>query len=834
VRTIYLLSLIILFLTTTVEPQWSNQNLVPDGNHIWSSFFVDDNTGWIVGSDGFIKKTTNSGLDWIQQNSSTLVTLRSVHFFNQSTGWICGENGLILKTIDGGQNWITLSSGTAETLTDLYFTDFNIGYAVGFNETIMKTTDGGMNWFTQSSGTSFDLYSVDFVSPLVGFAVGGRDSSYFLKTTDAGFTWIRKTPLLGFVYTPILNCVNFIDASTGWIGSEGQYLNHSGNISKTTDGGESWSSTVLLSPFDKFNETSHTTEDNPLDEQKGIRSIYFRDSENGYAVGGTCDGWWRNIFITTDGGSTWQNKYDYPEQTGLLSVFVNNNGKGWAFGYYGVIYITEDYGVSWSQILSGINLQYGYTGDNIKTICMINDNIGYAGGSRKGIQNYPVIFKTTNGGKIWKTILEEQNYWYNFVTDIYFIDENTGWASIFDNGLLIKTTDGGASWNETGNFFADEIFFTDQNIGWKASISPAGIWKSTDGGITWIQKSSAFCSGVYFSDVNHGWAVGTGGNILVSTNGGETWISKSGGTTTNLNSVHFYDINNGICVGNSGTVLLTTDGGENWNLQNLNIVNKLNSASFSGEANIWIAGAGGTIISSNDLGNNWTFFNGITSNTLNSISFISENDGWFAGRNGTILKYQNDVTPVELLSFTANFDNGNVTLSWQTATETNNLGFEIERSSDGKSYSYIGFVKGRGNSTSTTSYLYVDQNPDGSDHFQYRIKQIDLDGTYEYSNVIEVKIVPNNFTLYQNYPNPFNPTTKIKYTIPSVAAKNNLPVILKVYDILGNEVATLVDEAKQPGIYEVEFAKSDLVSGVYFYQMQVADFSQTKKMVLLR
>ena len=122
------------------------------------------------------------------------------------------------------------------------------------------------------------------------------------------------------------------------------------------------------------------------------------------------------------------------------------------------------------------------------------------------------------------------------------------------------------------------------------------------------------------------------------------------------------------------------------------------------------------------------------------------------------------------------------------------------------------------------------------------MKQIDFDGTFAYSSEVEAEVkAPNVFSLEQNYPNPFNPTTKIKYTIPNVIAneaKQSQLVTLKVYDILGNEVATLVNEEQPPGIYEIEFSTSsgirNLVSGIYFYQLKAGSFIETKKMILLK
>jgi len=820
------INFIILFvlLTCQSQAQWSNQNIVPEGNNLWSTFFIDDNTGWITGSNGFIKKTTNAGLDWVEQNSGTTLTLKSVQFINQNTGYICGEAGLIIKTTDGGQSWVEMSSGTIELLTDLYFYDLNIGYAVGLNETILKTTNGGINWVTQSTGTAFDLYSVDFIDSLTGFSVGGRDSSNFLKTTDGGLTWTKTTLLLGALNNPILNCVEFIDANIGWIGSEGQFLNLSGNISKTTDGGETWSSYSLNRPSSQEDLELHAEEDNLFDNQSGIRSIYFKDLLNGYAVGGSSDGWWRSIFTTTDAGETWQKKYGYPEQTGLLSVAVTSSGKGFAVGYKGVIYRTTNNGSSWSQLLSGS--QSGYSGDWISSVFMINDSLGWSAGFRKGIWYYPIIMKTTDGGNIWESNKEFGNTFSITTTNVFFINENIGWVTFYDKGSY-KTTDGGKNWLPSGDPGKVE-YFINQDTGWGA-CSQSGIFKSTNGGSTWIQKSNISSNSIYFSDVNHGWAVGDGGSILRSTDGGENWVSKTSVTTSDLNSVHFYDSNTGMCVGNSGAILLTTDAGENWILQNAFTNATLNSVLFSNANTIWIAGSNGTILNTVDLGNNWILVDGVTSFDLISTFFINENTGWFAGYNGTILKYQNDIVPVELLFFSVKVAENSAQLNWQTATEVNNYGFEIERKQDNADWDKIGFVEGLGNSTTTKNYSFVDKNFIGETNFKYRLKQIDFNGNYEYSHEIEIEIVPSKFTLYQNYPNPFNPSTIIRYQLPKESM-----VVIKIYTILGSEVMELVNEKKETGAYEVEFSADNLSSGTYIYRIVTDDYVETRKMTLLK
>lgn len=261
----------------------------------------------------------------------------------------------------------------------------------------------------------------------------------------------------------------------------------------------------------------------------------------------------------------------------------------------------------------------------------------------------------------------------------------------------------------------------------------------------------------------------------------------------------------------------------------------------------------------------------IAGSSATSISFGDVNgDGALDLAVGTarapVVVFINQLTiPVELVSFTASINENEVRLNWSTATETNNRGFEIERSPslipsqrEGTSqtlwgdWEEIGFVPGFGTTTEPKSYTFTDDlsltsNLPSARHglthtLRYRLKQIDFDGTSRYSEIVEVEIYsPAEFSLEQNYPNPFNPSTKIKFTIPSVIAseaKQSQLVTLKIYDILGNEVATLVNEEKPAGTYEVEFNTSSIKhqpsSGIYFYKLQVGSYTQIRKMTLLK
>ncbi|MBE0538725.1 MAG: T9SS type A sorting domain-containing protein [Ignavibacterium sp.] len=188
-----------------------------------------------------------------------------------------------------------------------------------------------------------------------------------------------------------------------------------------------------------------------------------------------------------------------------------------------------------------------------------------------------------------------------------------------------------------------------------------------------------------------------------------------------------------------------------------------------------------------------------------------------------------DIVPVELTSFAANVAGNSVNLNWNTATELNNNGFEVERKSANSQYSKIGFVAGFGTTTEPKAYSFTDNNV-AVGNYSYRLKQVDFDGSSEYSNEINVDVTgPAQYSLEQNYPNPFNPSTLIKYSI----AKDGF-VNVSIFNLLGEKVATLVNNNVKAGSYEINFNASHLSSGVYFYSIEAGDFKAVRKMLLMK
>ena len=228
----------------------------------------------------------------------------------------------------------------------------------------------------------------------------------------------------------------------------------------------------------------------------------------------------------------------------------------------------------------------------------------------------------------------------------------------------------------------------------------------------------------------------------------------------------------------------------------------------------------------NDDGATWTKNSNLP---FGPMTFASWNIGWSGGVNDSIYKWDSNVLPVELTSFTAQAQDQTVILNWVTATELNNNGFEIQRKVLESDFATVGFVKGEGTTTNQKEYSFVDRNLADGKYF-YRLKQLDFNGVYEYSNTIEVDVRSlDNFTLEQNYPNPFNPTTTIGYVLQE---KSSTKLILM--NAIGEEIAVLVNEEQDKGYHRAELDGKNLSSGIYFYTLQAGSFTQTKKLILMK
>lgn len=247
----------------------------------------------------------------------------------------------------------------------------------------------------------------------------------------------------------------------------------------------------------------------------------------------------------------------------------------------------------------------------------------------------------------------------------------------------------------------------------------------------------------------------------------------------------------------------------------------------------------GTIVSQSP--NNWTDVVILHFNVINAQGFaglewkgedleLFDGDNFTQWENGNFVDHFNTPVPVELTTFTASVIDNSVELRWESETEINNLGYEIERTINNENnWTKIGFVDGNGTTSEKRSYNFIDKNPVGGTVFNYRLKQIDNDGSYTYYDAVEVNFLPTEYSLLQNFPNPFNPSTKIRFSV--VETQN---VKLKIFNALGEEVETVIDKEFNPGYHEIDFSGSSLASGMYIYQLEAGSFTDARKMMLLK
>lgn len=495
---------------------------------------------------------------------------------------------------------------------------------------------------------------------------------------------------------------------------------------------------------------------------------------------------------------------------------------------------------------SSLNAQWTQLDSPIQTnwhcVQVVDSLISYVGG------NGGKVYKTTDGGQTWldRSPQSSIDWWC-----MSFVDENYGWVG-GRQGTVARTTNGGSSWEINSVYSSaftnviESMYFYDNNIGYITGgiysdfDRQTYIYKTTDGGQSWNQQILLF-GGVLlemsFIDQYIGYCVGTNGGVYKTLNGGITWNPSFVNTGYWLRSVFFTGERDGVALGQSGVAWKTTNGGTTWYQVSTSASNWIESVYYIDQDIAWAVGGGGLCIATINGGDYWMNFALPTNSYLWGIDFNGLY-GMVVGDNGIIFRNENGslVTPVDLVSFTANVYENTVMLSWTTASEINNLGFEVERtfmglreSVEDENWVKIGFVSGSGTSTESNSYSYSDGNL-ASGLYMYRLKQIDYDGEYEYSVTTEVEIGQViNFNLEQNYPNPFNPTSKIRFDLPLSGH-----VSLVVYNSLGEIVSEIINSNMHAGNHEIEFDGVNLPSGVYFYKLVSGDFVSIKKMNLIK
>lgn len=407
-------------------------------------------------------------------------------------------------------------------------------------------------------------------------------------------------------------------------------------------------------------------------------------------------------------------------------------------------------------------------------------------------------------------VVAASSQWYqqnsgttSHLQSVFFINENTGWAC-GNEGVIIKTTNGGENWFEQNSTTTEglrEILFVDENYGWAYQYHL--IVSTTDGGTTWSAQPFGppeNLVALQFINANTGWQlyyiIDLATFISKTTDGGTSWSVQYNLPDEYYDAMFFMDENYG-WAGTIWAVSKTMDGGTNWTQHTANLAGSPMCIRFADHQTGWISSntlGSYDISKSTDGGLTWFNQKFVPGEYIHSISCTNDSTVYAAG-------FKMFIPPNPHEAFILKTVDGGITWNEQ------NTGNGVLNS--------IFFIN------DTTGWAVGDSG---------KILFTENGGV---TSIDEEINNPFNFSLFQNYPNPFNPITIISYRLP-VTSK----MTLKVFDVLGNEVATLVNEEKPAGEYEVEFNASSgirgLVSGIYFYQLRTDSFVQTKKMILLK
>jgi photosystem II stability/assembly factor-like uncharacterized protein len=709
-------------------------------------------------------------------------TINDIKFINPTTGWICVNKGMIYKSTDGGQNWFEQNTDTTRNLVKISFVDLNKGWTASIDGYGYKTTNSGETWTKFNYGQAIPgmVFSIcdliKFLNENVGFIIAGKlRQIYLLKTTDGGITWSKKDSLVSTTTARRWYAMDFNGNSGVMVGDKKEIQKYS------TDLGETWN-------------FSTTINDNYFRDLKYVKYLSATDIIT-IGEGNEFSGVPVPVYKSTDGGVNWQKK-----NQSLITIFDriktayfkdNLNGIGMGSDGFSKAFVvrTTDGGETWTSTV----LDYAFS---FQAMTGVGDFLFAVGTSSH-------LVYSTDFGNSWQMLHKKA---YSSIIGINFIN-GKGYA-VTRNGDVYFSADGtGNSWtylSQAGrNLSGASCFLSNKGFVLKENHH---IVKTTDNAQTWqtvltlVNPSSRnLVGGIDFGDLNNGYAWFSQNDygeyyIYKTSDGGNNWmqVQQFAGPGYISGNLIAFDANTAIALGPDTWTQRTTDGGATWNPATLNnfapylITRDFEDVSKIDENRAIAIGEGFMCVTS-DKGANWNYINHgivtIPDSGFYKVAFSSDTLGYIAYYDGTIIK-------------TTNFG-----LSWTKDTTYQNQYYFFAASINQNGKLMLG---------TSTGYILGEETPTGI------------------SNEINY---PTNFSLKQNYPNPFNPVTSIQYSLGGTQF-----ITLKIFDVLGKEITTLVNELKERGDYHVHFSSDDyhITSGIYFYQLRAGNLIQTKKMLLLK
>lgn len=753
-----------------------------------------------------------NGIDrWEQTNGPGTGEIKS--FCRSSTAiYATGSVGGVFRSSDNGQVWKAVNGGlpSRDFFPSITCTDDALILATSLNG-VYRSTNEGQNWISSNSGIA--NMTIESVGTNGNIVFAGTSIGVY-RSTNNGISWAHTASFIGQNISCFSTPGSFFFAGTKTSG-----------VFRTTNNGDNW--TAVNNGIGFLN----------------INTIYQKGSD---VYAGTDQG----IYVSTNNGANWTLSNSGMTSTivvSISSIYDNllagtfggvfhstNNGQNWSSAssdllnlqVYGLLsfdfnllagtvsgtYFSSNNGASWNES------DHGIANNNTRAVIALGNTI-FAGGVS--------LLRSTDFGDTWSRkvngLTSTQVYSLTKMDNRVFAGTGIG---------AYRSDDLGENWIRVSGLpntvramhFTGSALFAGTNV--------RGVYKSTNGGLNWFLSNSGMTDTSVFALASIGTEIfaGTLTGVFRSTDNGQTWDNINNGLPSVQVSA-LYVWGGTIYTGGSDGVYYSTDHGSSWTQTNSYLV-----YSLTGHGTNLYAGTKEGFLRSTDYGSTWNYDNN-GFDIIGAINSLFLTDHYiFAGTLGQgVWRWQSDeVLPVELSSFTSSSEKNSVRLFWTTSYEINNSGFEVHRLDATKKWQKIGFVNSKGGSDIPANYSFNDDHL-SSGKYEYRLKQLDYDGNYEYyklSNEVVIGI-PDKFSLSQNYPNPFNPATTIGFELPY-----DSKVTIELYDILGKKALSVINEQKAAGYYKVTKDFSGLSSGIYYYRIfaesERISFTDVKKLMIIK